>query len=61
MEWVAIGNGVGCHFLPQGIFPIQGLNLYLLHWQVDSLPLSHQGSPPIIRVVLYTDLSKVMI
>ena len=27
-----------------GIFPDQGLNPRLLHWQVDSLPLSHQGS-----------------
>ena len=25
--------GVGCHFLLQGIFLIQGLNLCLLHWQ----------------------------
>ena len=25
--------------------PGPGLNLCLLHWQVDSLPLSHQGSP----------------
>ena len=35
---------VGCHFLLQGIFPIQVLNpriLHLLHWQADSLPLSH--------------------
>ena len=35
-------TGVGCHFLLQGIFPIQGSNLCLLHllqWQVDSLPL----------------------
>ena len=39
-------TGVGCHFLLQGVFPTQGLNLRLLHWQVDSLPLSHQGSPP---------------
>ena len=38
-------TGVGCHFLIQGIFSIQGLNLGLLHWQVDSLPLSHLGSP----------------
>ena len=38
-------TGVGCHFLPQGIFLTQGLNLHLLHWQVDSLPLSHRGSP----------------
>ena len=28
-----------------GIVPDQGLNPRLLHWQVDSLPLSHQGSP----------------
>ena len=28
-----------------GIFPEQGSNLYLLHWQVDSSLLSHQGSP----------------
>ena len=34
-------TGVGCHFLLQGIFPTQGLNLCLLH----SLPLSHLGIP----------------
>ena len=28
-----------------GVFPTQGLNLNLLHWHVDSLPLSHLGSP----------------
>ena len=36
--------GVGCHFLLQEIFPTQGSNphlLRLLHWQADSLPLSH--------------------
>jgi len=38
-------TGVGCHFLLKGIFPTQGLNLHLLHWQADFLPLSHQGSP----------------
>ena len=38
-------TGVGCHFLLQGIFPTQGSNLHLLHWQADSLPLSHLGSP----------------
>ena len=41
-------TGVGCHFLPQGIFLIQGSNphlLCLLVWQADSLPLSQQGSP----------------
>ena len=35
---------MGCHFLLQGIFLAQGSNLRLLHWQADSLPLSHQGS-----------------
>ena len=25
------------------IFLMQGLNSHLLHWQLDSLPLSHQG------------------
>ena len=28
-----------------GIFPGQGLNLCVLHWQADSYPLRHQGSP----------------
>ena len=37
-------TGGGCHFLLQGILPIQGSNSHLLHWQVDSLPLSNQGS-----------------
>ena len=41
-------TGVGCHFLLQGILPTQGSSLcllWLLHWQADSLPLSHLGSP----------------
>ena len=28
-----------------GVFPDQGSNLCLLHWQADSQPLRHQGSP----------------
>ena len=35
---------VGFHFLLQGIFPTPGLNLRLLYWQEDSLPLNHLGS-----------------
>ena len=38
LKWIAI-------FFLQGIFLTQGLNLHLLHWQADSLPLSHLGSP----------------
>ena len=30
------------------IFPDQRLNPCLLHWQADSLPLSDQGSPPLV-------------
>ena len=30
-----------------GIFWDRVSNPCLLHWQVDSLPLSHQGSPPL--------------
>ena len=37
-------TGVGCHFLLQGIFPTQGLNMSLLCWQAD-LPLSQLRSP----------------
>ena len=39
---------VGGHFLLQGIFPTQGSSpgvLHLLHWQEDSSPLNHLGSP----------------
>jgi len=35
---------VGCHFLLQGIFLTQRSNLCLLHFQADSLPLSHLSS-----------------
>ena len=48
--WNFLGKNteVGCHFLVQGIFPVQGSNLHLLNllnWQADSLSLSHLGSP----------------
>ena len=38
LEWVSIS-------FSQGIFLTQGLNLCLLHWQADSLPLNHLESP----------------
>ena len=44
MDYEGKNTGVVCHFLFQGIFPTQGLNLSLLHWQADSLPLSHLRS-----------------
>ena len=39
LEWIA-----NTGFLLQEIFPDLGLNPCLLHWQADSLPVSHQGS-----------------
>ena len=37
LQWVAIA-------FSGGIFLTQGSNLCLLHWQVNSVPLSHPGS-----------------
>ena len=37
-------------FFSRGICLTQGSNLCLLCWQVDSLPLSHQGNPPCLLV-----------
>ena len=45
MEFPGKTMGVGCHFLFQGIFLTQGSNPHLPHWQADSFPLSHLGSP----------------
>ena len=42
-------TGVGCHSLLQGIFPTQWLNLSLLLWQVDSLPLRHKRRPSLVK------------
>ena len=41
-----------------GIFPDQGLNPCLLHWQADSLPLSHQRSP---HVHIYKTLIELLL
>ena len=35
----------GLPFPLQGMFPTQGWNLHLLHWQADSLSLSHMVKP----------------
>ena len=50
LEWAAI------YLLLQGIFPTQGLNLHLLHWQVNYLPLSYLGNP--IHVYNFTKKEK---
>ena len=47
---------MGCHFLLQGIFPIQGSNPGLLHCRQTLYHLSHQGSPqkPLEKNLLMT-------
>ena len=41
---VIVAHGPSC-FVACGIFPDQGSNPCPLHWQADSQPLCHQGSP----------------
>ena len=41
---VAVAHGPSCS-AACGIFPDQGSNPCPLHWQADSQPLRHQGSP----------------
>ena len=41
---VVVAHGLSCS-AACGIFPDQGSNLCSLHWQADSQPLCHQGSP----------------
>ena len=44
LEWVAIS-------FSRGIFPTQGSNPSLLYWQMDSLPLHHEGDFVIGRML----------
>ena len=41
---VVVAHGLSCS-VACGIFPDQGSNPCPLHWQADSQPLCHQGSP----------------
>ena len=41
---VVVAHGPSCS-AARGIFPDQGSNPCPLHWQADSQPLCHQGSP----------------
>ena len=56
--WDSSGKspGVSWHFLLQGIFPTQGSNPDLLHWQADSLPLHCLGNP-VGGISLYQSMS----
>ena len=43
---VVVAHGPSCS-AACGIFPDQGSNPCALHWQADSQPLRHQGSPEV--------------
>ena len=58
---VVVAHGLSCS-AACGIFPDQGLNPCPLHWQADSQPLRHQGSPSdgVFDPLLYTVESIVL-
>ena len=53
-------TGANCHFLLQGVFTTQGLNLHLLHWQVESLPLPGEPSVQLSWDPLTGELSRLL-
>ena len=48
---IIVARGLCCS-MACAIFPDQGSNLCLLHWLMDSLPLSHQESPDLMVLLL---------
>ena len=52
---VVVAHGPSCS-AAGGIFPDQGSNPCRLHWQADSQPLRHQGSP-LIHIVIHNVLN----
>ena len=55
--WLSMGSVAP---LQVGSLPDQGSNLCPLHWQADSLPLSHQETPlSVFGIKLITTLSLV--
>ena len=51
-DFLGKNTGVGCHALLQGDLPNPGIEPASLALLVDSLPLSHQGSPKAIILQL---------
>ena len=47
---VVVAHGLSCS-AACGIFPDQGSNPCPLHWQADSQPLRHQGSPMVLLFI----------
>ena len=40
---------MGSHFLPQGIFPMQGSNPGVQQLQADALPFELSGNPEVVK------------
>ena len=58
-DFLGKNTGVGCYSLLQEIFPTQGLNPCLLHWQAGSSPRNHQGSATLPSTTLQYGRLKV--
>ena len=56
---VVVAHGPSCS-MACGIFADQGSNPCPLHWQADSQPLRHQGSPTTIFYFVFKDLKSQM-
>ena len=54
---VIVAHGLSCS-AACGIFPDQGSNPCPLHWQADSQPLRHQGSPDFLSFYLMSFYSR---
>ena len=53
---VVVAHGPSCS-AACGVFPDQGSNPRPLHWQADSQPLRHQGSPLPFNISFGSDIS----
>ena len=55
--FVVVAQAPSCS-MTCGIFSDEGLNPCLLHWQVTSYPLCHQGSPGGVKFLSSQDVAK---
>ena len=51
---VVVAHGLSCS-TACGIYPEQQLNLWALHWQMDSQSLDHQESPALTIIIIYSN------
>ena len=52
---VVVAHGPSCS-AARGVFPDQGSNPCPLHWQADSQPLRHQGSPVPLLLISWSSV-----